>query len=506
MRKEFWWLVLIIIIAALFRFLYLPSTPPGLYPDEAINGTNAQEALHTGTFKIFYPENNGREGLFINIQAVFLRVIQQNEPWVLRLPSAIFGLLTVVGLYFLVRELFDSRVLGLLASYFTAISFWHINFSRIAFRAIMSPFFLVWAVYLLILSFRKLGVESPSGQPRSIIGDLGLWSVPLIGGALYALGLYSYIAYRATPLLILFILGYYFVRSRRKWHGNFWAVTAVFLIAAFLTALPIGAYFLKNPSSFFGRTSEISIFSSSSPIASLAVNTLKTAGMFVIAGDSNWRQNYAGKPEFSPLLGLFLLIGVGICLYGLYRRDFKQWLIAAWALVAALPVVISNEGIPHALRSILLIPPAIILAAIGAEYLYKWIKQYARIPAKHMFVLALIVFAVMGAETYFTYFYLWAGNAATADSFNSNYVTLAREINALPPDQTKVLVVYAGGVDVRGLPMSTQTVMFMTDSFYGTVEKSLGIFFNQAKNIYYVYPDEIKTMSLPPQIFVAGID
>jgi hypothetical protein len=80
-----------------------------------MNGNNALEALETHTFKTFYPENNGREGLFINIQAIFLKFLiplaGQTEPWMLRLPSAIFGILTVLGVYLLTKEIFKPPAL-----------------------------------------------------------------------------------------------------------------------------------------------------------------------------------------------------------------------------------------------------------------------------------------------------------------------------------------------------------------------------------------------------------
>ena len=41
------------------------QVPPGVYPDEAKNANDAIETLQTGEYKIFYPENNGREGLWI---------------------------------------------------------------------------------------------------------------------------------------------------------------------------------------------------------------------------------------------------------------------------------------------------------------------------------------------------------------------------------------------------------------------------------------------------------
>src|SRR3989344_2129322 len=108
MSREYKLLLVVLIIAGGLRVANLTSVPPGLYPDEAMNGSNALEALSTGEFKIFYPENNGREGLFINIQAMFVATLG-NEPWALRLPSAIFGMFTVLGLYFLTRELFKNK-------------------------------------------------------------------------------------------------------------------------------------------------------------------------------------------------------------------------------------------------------------------------------------------------------------------------------------------------------------------------------------------------------------
>ena len=120
--SHFLLLISILIIAAFFRLYNLKEFPPGLYPDEAMNGNNALEALSSGHilkslmtfgnsgegFKVFYPENNGREGLFINIQAISVAIFG-NFPWALRLVSAIFGILTVLGVYFLAKELFREN-------------------------------------------------------------------------------------------------------------------------------------------------------------------------------------------------------------------------------------------------------------------------------------------------------------------------------------------------------------------------------------------------------------
>ena len=114
-------LIGILIIAIFLRFYHFTTTPPGLYPDEAMDGNNAVEAAETNHFQVFYVEDNGREGLYVNIIAAFLKVWPIYEPWVVRLPAAIAGVLTVLGIYLLVAELFGNGP-GLFAAFLLASS------------------------------------------------------------------------------------------------------------------------------------------------------------------------------------------------------------------------------------------------------------------------------------------------------------------------------------------------------------------------------------------------
>jgi 4-amino-4-deoxy-L-arabinose transferase-like glycosyltransferase len=476
--KTFWLLVVILIIATFFRFYQIKTIPPGLYPDEAMNGNNALEALHTGQFKVFYPENNGREGLLINVQALFLKIFGANEPWVLRLPSAIFGVLTVLGLYLLAAELFSKNI-GLLSAFLLAASFWHINFSRIGFRAILAPLLLTWALYFLLKAFRN-------ARPKSYILN------SIFSGIIYGLGFYTYIAYRVTPLLILFIAVYFWKRSGDKERRKVVLLsTSCFLLSTFLIALPIGIYFLRNPADFLGRTSQISIFSSATPLRDLGLNILKTAGMFNVRGDYNWRHNYAGQPELFWPVGLLFLFGIVVGLKKILRAKesgdsnrFPPLLIFLWMIFAAIPVVISNEGMPHALRSILLIPPAIMLAGIGGRAAYETLKN--RVKSFLLRTAAIIFLTLLVFETYSAYFFSWAKNPNTRDAFSADYVEIGRAILNLPASTPKYVVVEAPGVLVRGIPMPAQTVMFITDTFLPQ---------NQiAKNVHYVLPDQEKSV------------
>ncbi|MBU2109902.1 hypothetical protein KKB71_03060, partial [Patescibacteria group bacterium] len=76
----------------------------------------------------------------------------------------------------------------------------------------------------------------------------------------------------------------------------------------------------------------------------------------------------------------------------------------------------------------------------------------------------------------------WAYNSNTQGAFNSLDVEKARYLNSLPKDTPKYVIIQAGGVDVRGIPMPSQTVMFITKTFLPEWQKE--------KNIHYILPEE----------------
>jgi len=465
----------VLIIAIFLRFYHFTSTPPGLYPDEAMDGNNAVEAAETNHFQVFYTEDNGREGLYVNIIAMFLKAWPVYEPWVIRLPAAVAGVLTVWGLYLLVAELFGDGP-GLLVAFLLATSFWGIMFSRIGFRAILAPLALVFTLWLIIKSFR-------AGNKRAAA------AYAIIAGIVYGLGFYTYIAYRVTPILFLLFIPFFYKLA------GFWKRTALFIIVTFIVAAPLGYYFAVNPGSFFGRTAEISVTSAASPVHDFAVNVAKEALMFNYHGDYNWRQNVSGAPELFWPVGILFLLGIVLAIYFIGRRARKKYITAeneklfpqfgilltfAWLIFGILPAAASDEGIPHALRSILALAPALIFAALGGVWLYRIIKKHwTAALAKALMVIFLVVVAGWG---YYDYFIVWARNPNVPGAFSANYVDIGRQIIALPTSTPKYVVVNAGGVPVRGIPTPVETTMFITHSFTNADAA--------AANIHYLLPTQ----------------
>lgn len=507
-KKELLIVVAILIIAAFFRFYQLDSIPSGLYSDEAMNGNDALYALETGNFKLFYPNNNGREGLFINIQALFLNFLG-NKAWVLRLVSAIFGTLTVWGLYLLAKELFNRQI-GYFSSFLLAISFWHVNFSRIGFRAIMLPFILVFGFYFLWKGLRY-------GRLKDFV----------VAGVFGGLGFHTYISYRVAPLIALILfLNYWFYLKKdfsdvKYEHANqqlfkrldvfirLFKGFAVFIITACLISLPLLFYFFLNEGAFMSRSgSQLSVFSQEYPIRELTLSTIKTLGMFNFYGDFNWRHNISGSSQlFWPIGALFVIGFIKELLHWLKRKhghfSTSHTFLFAWFFIMLLPGFLSTEA-PHALRTIGVIPVSMVFGAFGLWWLYEKLhhilifyeqsKYHSH--QKHL-VLSLTFFVFLLSITiaeYYRYFKIWSKGADSA--FNAGYVDIAQTLNNLPATAQKYVIINVDGVltEIPGsegqlIPMPAQTVMFLTDTF--TRQKQL------KNNIFYLTEKEYKDWVKP---------
>jgi 4-amino-4-deoxy-L-arabinose transferase-like glycosyltransferase len=488
----------VLAIASFLRFYHLASTPPGLSIDEAMDGVNAQNVAQTGQFKVYYPEDNGREGLYVNILALAFRyhLLPDTAPWSLRIPAAVSGVLAVLGVYLLVAELFTDGI-ALLSAFLLATSFWHINFSRIGFRAILAPFCLSWAMYFLLKALR-------GNRPRNRTlpcaeGTAKYLLCAMAGGVFYGLGFYTYIAFRITPLLLPVPILFF-----RK-EPAVWKCAALFLIITFLVALPIGWYYLHHPADFFGRTAQVSVTRSARPLAVAAGNAYKTALMFNWHGDRNWRHNVSRAPQLFWPVGIFFILGIILGAAAFLKRDsavaagdsrFAILFMVVWFILGALPEVLSDAGIPHALRAILMVVPATIFAAIGAFWIYR--RLAAKLDAGWMAAVAACFLAFLGTAAYRQYFISWAGNPNVAAAFDARYVAIGNQIKALPPSAEKYVVV-AGGVLDYGIPSVAESVLYVTHSFVPSTaaQKHVGhIHFLLSSEI-----DQIPSGTAPSAIF-----
>jgi 4-amino-4-deoxy-L-arabinose transferase-like glycosyltransferase len=444
-------LAAILFLAAFLRLFELTTIPPPLNFDEAMNGNDAMENIELGRILPFYPQNGGREGLYINIETALIYFFGP-QAWMLRVPAAIFGILTVWGVYLLAGALFP-RSIGLLAAFFTAASFWHLLFSRLGLRAIGAPLFTVWTLYFLIDAIHRGGAGRPYFRQS------------VAAGLCCGLGFYTYIAYRVIPALILLALIFGFVEARRaKWMPALVRVAGVFVAVTVVIVAPLAFYFIQHPDALLHRSAEISIFNTPNPGTELLANIWKTVRMIFTRGDFDWRYNIAFRPVVFWPVAILLILGSVLSLRALVRREtwFPHALLLAWLVLGAVPAVLSTENMPSAIRSIMMVPAIFMLAAYGAWRLYLWLS--AKAPRKALEAVAAVFILGVTYETYHAYFDVWAADPNVPVAFDAAGIDIVNRINALPLTAPKYVVPVTPGAD-PGVPAPTQTVMFLTQSY-----------------------------------------
>ena len=398
-------LLVILVFAAFLRFYQIGEVPPGLHEDEATDGNDAWEAWRSGRFQVFYAENHGREGLLINLQAIFLGMTGSHSPGALRWPGALLGTLTVLGVYVLAQEVAGKQV-GLLAAFLMAISFWHINISRFGTRPVAAPFFLVWSLALLWLTARQLRC-----------GVRYWWAMAIACGMVYGLGFYTYTPYRLTPLLLLLVFSV-LLRDHRPLPMK--KIAAIVLGAAGVAVLPLLVYAWQHPIEFFQRFQTLGLHTAN-PVGDLGRNTIRTVGMFFYAGDTNPLHNIPGRPLLFWPVGLVFALGLAVC-----RQRWLLW----WIIIGLLPAIIANEGIPHAWRSILAAPPVLIIASHGGIWLWERARRFISLtilqPA------ALLACGLLVADAYRSYFDVWASDPRVVQRSNQSLLGIADQLNGMP--------------------------------------------------------------------------
>lgn len=463
-------ITLIFALAVTVRFHQLDNIPPGIQYDEAYNGINALGAIETfdqmtndlknsgikkafetllnGKIKWFYKENFGREALHINVMAIFIKFFGA-ESFSLRIAGALWGSITVIAFFFLLRTLNLKKVTALMGTFMLATSFWHINFSRTAYRAIMVPMLITLS---LLFFFRGMKKNNQAGYGSLILSGLFL-----------GLGAHTYIAFRIFPLVFI-ILTIFLFFLKQDFLKNYWKKALILIFSAFVSAAPMLFYFYNNPDDFSKRSGDVSIMNQPQPIQALAKSLASHLGAFIFYGDPNQRHNHNAMPLIPAAWIPLFLFGFFVSLKEIIwmikskiekkpvSRLFLPSLVAQsifWVMI--LPGVLSIEGIPHSLRIIGSIIGVMILCALPFEYvfcLFSRLKNSKRLALKpwrwNILKLAfagLILTAILGGFFQLgIYFNVWASNQKTIDSFERKLVDLGRLAKELPSKETNIII------------------------------------------------------------------
>jgi hypothetical protein len=246
-------------------------------------------------------------------------------------------------------------------------------------------------------------------------------------------------------LAVLAIILFVFKRSIfKQWQKTI--VTS--LIAAGIVILPLFLFGLKYPGDVFVARSSVSFtnpeLNKGKPLQTLGDTLVKTALMFNVHGDENYRHNLGGKPQLDPITGLLFLVGLLLCLRYFYRMRYLALLGLFGAMLV--PEFVTAEGIPHALRAIGAMPTVFIIAALGLRSIWRWLSKTLSNQGRQRVSWALgLLLAVVGYFGYNQYFVAWANDPETYAAYSEDMVAAAYYMNNNPASGPRIAVVHGFG-------------------------------------------------------------
>ena len=372
--KEKYILIVILFGALLLRIIGLNKVPPELFGDELDVGYQAYSLLKTGRdYKgqilplYIHSFSEWRAPLLMYVTVPFVGVFGSNE-WGVRLPSVFFALVTIIFLYLLVKKTLNSKT-AVLSALLLAISPWHIQYSRAAFEVSLLLALILSAAYFFILSFEK--------------NNLIYLSV-----FLFSLAFYTY----STAILFIPLFLILLILLNRTAFSKFpfrKIVSAVILLGILVIPLAYNVFFGYAAE----RYSQFSIFSDTEiahqidlkradggnnlaekifhnkPISWIKVILVNYTSAFspqflFKEGDVTFRHSIHSVGQFYWVELPFVLSGIYLIIK---KRNNQSAFYLVWLLIAAIPSSLTKDGAVHATRLILMLPPLIVITAIGLD-------------------------------------------------------------------------------------------------------------------------------------------
>lgn len=422
--KEIILLLCIVFLACILRFWSFGQIPPSPDWDEVALGYNAYSIMETGRDEygqnfpfILRSFDDYKPGLYAYLIIPFIKLFGLTVVAV-RTPSALFGILTVIAAYFIVKELvlygkevtWKEHALPFTAMLLLAISPWHIQFSRIAFESNVGLSLNVFS----ILFFLK-GLKKPY---------LLLFCVLCMG-----LSLYTYQAEKVFVPLLAFIFIVLFRKQLLELPKKYLFLS---IIAGVIIAFPILSYTLTSKAALT-RAQGVSIFTDQTPFVKDYTNRLivnkeqndifgplfdNRRIAFTKALITGYLSHYSLNWLFisgdierhhAPQMGLlylwelpFLLIGMYQLIFGNFDRRMKLF-VFSWFFAAPLPAAFTT-GVPHAVRTLNFLPTFQILTAIGilTAIAYVWQLKHQILSVKIRY--AIITICLLFFSFNFLYF------------------------------------------------------------------------------------------------------
>lgn len=411
MKKKYVILGLILLLAVFLRFWQLGSIPPGVHADEADTGYSAYSILKTGLdphgeFNLAALTDSNTGGthppLYTYLLIPLVKIFGLNT-FIERFPSALFGVLSVLLVFFISRKLFRSDQVSLVAAFLFALNPWALHISRQGLLEAQSLFFVLLGAALFLHSDKRRYL--------------------LIFSALsFGLSLYSYDAPKVFLPPFLLLTAYYYsdkLAKPKKYLAIFLVIFLLFYGYIVHLTFFQGDIADYNRSSIFGsvpanvdaeRTQTnapltlSSIFHNKLSVAAKRFETsyssIFSINWLFVNGSGNLQHAVGNHGQFFLFELPFFFIGT----YLAFKRSFKLGVfLLGWMLLGALPGGLTSGN--YAYRSVHVLPIPILFSSLGIIWFLEILKK-AKFATKYGVGIIFAVAAFSFITSYlFTYFF-----------------------------------------------------------------------------------------------------
>ncbi len=498
-KKDWLWLLILLLLAGALRIVGLSHLPLGFHNDEAMNGYVGRFILANGKdlygnpWPLLYFNNIGD---YPNVLPMYLSglstyIFGVNE-FAVRMPIALIGTLTVGLIYLICRWFFKERKVAIVAAILLALLPWHIVLSRATAEGITASFVFLLGYFLLIGAMQNQKIL------RVVLGSLLVMSTSLL-----------YPGFRILMSISLLPLLFMSWKSKMRW--PFLVVTIVSLCLTLYISQTVWGKARFGQTSVFNYANTIAERSKSYSTG-LGPNQVIRARLFhnkaVLASREIARQylSYFG-PDFwigsggKPLrydviehgTGFYVIVLIMIIavlmqyinpvdkkqIVALFKNNRQLYFLSLlWIVfITPLPAALTLEDVPNVHRTVLLgIVATIMVSAALAIVLIKARKNWRRL-AMTIFGLMLIVESI-----YFWHFYQGLSGPDTAFARTDEQRNLAVWLIA---NRQRFSQVYVPAREATAIQYLFQTKNF-DKSLVGKFQESMLI--DQVDNITFL-PD-----------------
>jgi 4-amino-4-deoxy-L-arabinose transferase-like glycosyltransferase len=393
---NFFVLFLLLIIAAILRLYKISEIPDGYSLDEQLISAYAGPVFQGQRIPIFIADARFQvASLFYYIVGQIWKIFSSSIDSA-RVLAALIGVLNVLFIYLLAKELFNNKRVAILSAFFMTFSYYHLIYSRIAWLWIFVPTLATATIYFYLLGERT-----------------GKYIYFMISGALLGLNLYFYNAAKMVAFVFAFYWLFLLLRSRetRDYLLNNKKSLFVFILSSIIVFIPLVIFIYKYPAAYFERIKEQSILKGnifSAGFQNFFFSHAKdTVLMFIAKASKYGYYNYPNKPLLDFISGFLYILGISYTFYN--WKKTKNFLLILLFFFSLVPAFFSyHPSDPNTQRAILSVVPLILFISLGTEIIIKTIEF---IKIRMAGLIALILFITISVfiiyDNLYTYFYLY---------------------------------------------------------------------------------------------------